>query len=472
MSSAATSLARRRAQEKIFKERENFLKDECKATYVAKWEAHTSISIEKRDVQNRVHRLAELGLGLLKQRQLNIKDLYMKDVSEWTINVNKLKNISTDDRINQMREKALRLKKKREKENQDFVTQCYERRWRDGCDELRTLHSKAITDKVTYDRKCAFAKHTEHHCDDETLLDNKQAQVIDINDKAQKTAMEKNIETKKALDAQMEFIRLQAEEFKQEKKIEEQEKLERWKRIDELEREKEILSRAEARARGEQILIENTKRIQDREKEYDTHRKQDLVLLEHALSKENQEKEKEKNQSNQGKEEAKEYLTFLRDQMVKENEDNAAVDSIRSEEMDKIWTKREVEEQNKQDARKKVLSEVHASRLQQIREKEIQKIKDRESLAKQVAISKLEWERQEQTEQEEANRKKEETIKNMLANKAVMEEKLKMKAKKRYDELLLQKEMQIEEKEHIDRIQKEAGNVVTNFPRRSSKMFS
>ena len=68
--------------------------------------------------------------------------------------------------------------------------------------------------------------------------------------------------------------------------------------------------------------------------------------------------------------------------------------------------------------------------------------------------------------------KKEETVKNMLANKAVMEEKSKLRDQEKERELLEQKEILMDEKDHLDRIKREAGNIVTSFPRRRSQMFA
>lgn len=140
--------------------------------------------------------------------------------------------------------------------------------------------------------------------------------------------------------------------------------------------------------------------------------------------------------------------------------------------MDKIWQKREILEKNKHEARRKLLSEVHASRLQQIRDKELIKKKEIDELAKQAEINQMEWEREEQAAKKEALQKKEATVRNMLANKETMEENSRLRAKEKQDELLLQQRINIDDKKHMERVEQEAKNVVTNFPRRKSEMFS
>ena len=476
MSLAATSLARRRAQEKIVKERRDFLKDESNATYVAQWEAQTAIRIEKQDLLYRANKFAENAACSLKKRQTKIRELYEKEELDWRVKIEILQHASKDNRIKEIREKANSLKEKREKERQDFVNLCYERQWRDGCDELRSLHSKAITDKVMINRKAAFEKFTEKkskHSDDfKKSTQFYECNDLDENGNNDKQKRKANLETKRALDAQMEFIREQEKKCREEKRMEEEEKLSSFEKNDEFEKQKEMKARRIARVRGEQILNENTKRINEREKEMDAHKKQDLILLEYALSKERLEIQNEENQKYQGKEASREYLQFLRDQMVKEKENTASVDKIRNEEMEKIWVKRENEEKCKHEMRRKFLAEVSVSRLQQIKDKEILKKQEMEELAKQVAADQIEWKRQDEVEREESLKKRNERIQNMLENKATVEENSKLRAREKQHQRMIQNELQISEKEHSDRIAKESGNIVTNFGRRRSSMFA
>lgn len=50
-------------------------------------------------------------------------------------------------------ERAHALKNAREKERQDFVKQCYDNRWRDACDDARTLDSQALESYVNQERQ-------------------------------------------------------------------------------------------------------------------------------------------------------------------------------------------------------------------------------------------------------------------------------------------------------------------------------
>jgi hypothetical protein len=121
--------------------------------------------------------------------------------------------------------------------------------------------------------------------------------------------------------------------------------------------------------------------------------------------------------------------------------------------MEKGLTKREKEMDDKSSKQKNDFKEVNESRMQQIRDKEILRKKEKDDLKRHVELSKIEWEQQGKKEIDEALRKKEATIQNMLANKLAMEEKSKLKKKEKENELLLQKKIQLDEKNHMIRVE-------------------
>lgn len=50
-------------------------------------------------------------------------------------------------------ERAHALKNAREKERQEFVKECYDNRWRDACDDARTLDSQALEQFMNQERQ-------------------------------------------------------------------------------------------------------------------------------------------------------------------------------------------------------------------------------------------------------------------------------------------------------------------------------
>jgi hypothetical protein len=457
MSLVAASLSRRRAQEKNVKDRQDFLKDESNATYVAKWEERTYVRIEHQDQRQRANQLAEVGKISLRRRQSNICELLSSEEQEWREKLEKSQNVSTTERMNHIHQKTKALKEKREKQRDDFVALMYEKQWRDGCDELRSLHSKAITDNVMRDRtivgnlKASHLEKTDGKTDNSFIVE-------ESGNNDNFNASKINEEMKIALDCQVALIKQCKHRYEEEIRLEEQQKLKEWQEMERLEKEKERKLRQDARVRGEQILEDSAKRIHDREKNKLNDRKHDSVLLKFALYKESKQIKKEKEQQCQGKEAAREYLSFLSDQMVRDQQDNVHIDVTRNQEMEKSFSKREKEMNDKSMKQRNILKEVNASRMQQIREKEILQKKEKADLKKQVELSQIEWDQQGQKEREEVIRKKEATIQNTLANKLAMEEKLKLKRKKKDNELLVQRQIQMDEKNHMSRVKQEVDN--------------
>ena len=457
MSLVAASLSRRRAQEKNVKDRQDFLKDESNATYVAKWEERTYVRIEHQDQRQRANQLAEVGKISLRRRQSNICELLSSEEQEWREKLEKSQNVSTTERMNHIHQKTKALKEKREKQRDDFVALMYEKQWRDGCDELRSLHSKAITDNVMRDRtivgnlKASHLEKTDGKTDNSFIVE-------ESGNNDNFNASKINEEMKIALDCQVALIKQCKHRYEEEIRLEEQQKLKEWQEMERLEKEKERKLRQDARVRGEQILEDSAKRIHDREKNKLNDRKHDSVLLKFALYKESKQIKKEKEQQCQGKEAAREYLSFLSDQMKRDQQDNVHIDVTRNQEMEKSFSKREKEMNDKSMKQRNILKEVNASRMQQIREKEILQKKEKADLKKQVELSQIEWDQQGQKEREEVIRKKEATIQNTLANKLAMEEKLKLKRKKKDNELLVQRQIQMDEKNHMSRVKQEVDN--------------
>lgn len=462
MSVVAASLARRRANEKIVNERKAFLKEECNSTSVAKWEERTMNRIAKQDVQNRVKSLTQIEENTLKQRQQNLYSLYNDDMGKWKVQFCELQNMSASERLEKLRKQALKLREKREKQRQNFVNECYDRQWRDGCDELRTLYSKAITEKVMNDRSQFFAinqiKNTPiSSLDIKCKSDDTE---YDHEDTIARTKAAKNQETKAALDIQMTYIHNRNNVERKERMKEEKQKLDQWKAEEEMERVKRSQAKKSAQKIGEEIQQANAERKIKREKDVATQREQDLVLLKVALRKEEQDIQLEAKQKDEGKEAAKEHLLFLREQMIQEKEETDTVDAIRQSEMEKTLNKREMVIKMQNEKKRRLLTQVNETRIEQIKQKERHLKQEQDELRNQVSITLLGLKNQEQQEREQAIKTKEAIIQNMIANKKAMKEKSDKKAKEKEDELEFHRKIMTREEELMKRIEKDAKTMI------------
>ncbi len=463
MSLVATSLARRRANEKIVNERVEFLKEECNATSVAQWEQRTMSRILKQEIQNRVTQFSQKEEISLQQRQSKLKELYHNDVKKWNLQFDELQTMSADERLEIIRQQAEQLRTKRENENQTFVSECYDRRWRDECDELRTLHSKAITERVMNDRSKAFRNESTGSSNEKSKRDSDKfgsiviiSQEENTEEKSEEDGLRNRIEIKAALDAQMEYIKKRSITERDERMKEEVQKLELWKEEDRLAKVKASYSRQAARKVGDDIQLANARKKANIEMEEAQQRQEDLILLRVAMKKEKKEIELEERRKNEGKEAALEHLFFLRKQMIREKEETETVDTTRKVEMERILNRRENIIRCQNEEKRKLLADVNQSRLRQIKEKEIRNREEKEAIKKQVSISLQELREEEKEENERAMKKKQETVQNMLANKQAMEEKAKQKAKEREEQLRFHRNLMKQEEEVLRKIEIEA----------------
>lgn len=65
----------------------------------------------------------------------SLQSLYSSEMTDWEQTVQSSREISQDDIMNQIRDRAYMLKDRREKERQQFVSECYERQWANACEE-------------------------------------------------------------------------------------------------------------------------------------------------------------------------------------------------------------------------------------------------------------------------------------------------------------------------------------------------
>ena len=454
---AAASLARKRAEEKIVRDREIFLKEEFNATCVARWEQRTSARIERQDLINKEKERSEFDAQKLQERQFEIRDLYAREELELRKELEKSNYVSIDDRMKAIRERATVLQEKRAKEKEALVKACYDRQWRDGCDDVRTLKAKAITDRLMFDRKNAL---DIKQCDpDDPKEDGKNQLIQELEKKEKEEGLErlrKNKETKIALDEQVRFNKFRKEKALRERQIEEAKQLETWTLENEMEKQKELYALRQARARGEDTLETNAQRLKNRERAESQKHKEEIIMLNYALRKEknDMEREEEERQKNQGQ--AQEYRVFLQQQMVKDQQDTHQIENIRDRAMEDIWQRRDAEMEAKNTARDKLMLEVNASRDAQIREKNKVAEEMRRKEAAEVDRNIELWEKERQNELDKENKKKERTINNMRFNKSMMEEKIREADLEKQRKFLVQKEMTLAEQNYQKRVEEES----------------
>jgi len=455
--SIASSLAKRRAQERIVKEREIFLKDEFKATSIAKWQEKSDNRIRKQDLEVRVRRLRDKNAEDLVTRRGKLKDLYEGEKEQWEQELKRSTEVPLEQKINAIRERANELQLKRQHENEAFVADCFHRQWSEGSDEVRSLKSKALMDKLMYDRKHTIRKkESDGQSNKENSGNNTQLmQALEKKDK--EDAIEKqrrNLEIKLALDNQVEFHEQQHMQKVEQRQKEEAAQLKSWEDEEEEETNKVKDKKQIARERGKNIALANKQRFDDREADRIQKRREESILLDFALDKERKYIKAEMTNQEQNQGAANDYTKFLRDQMVKDAEGACEVERKRDAEMQAIWKKKDNDLKDKEDNRRRLAIEVKTSRDAQIYEKKRAEENRKITEAKEVQYNISVLERQLLDEKLAKEEVKKRTMENMLWNKNKMEEKFGERNRQKQEQYLIQKEDA--EKEYQERVSKEA----------------
>ena len=332
---------------------------------------------------------------ILEDRRNRLKALYEYEMDKWKTIIIESQHETIEERMNKIRDKAHRLKEQRERERQSFVNNCYYRQWRDGCDEARKLESKAVIQQVIKDRE--LCDNVPRDSDVNGPLEQLYLTSLPLwaDEEAEiKEQLEKNSALRQALDYQVSFNKETKQQQENMQKEEEKELLASWKREMNEAKRQELQRVAEARATGLKTLQTNKENLKAFEQERHEEHKRDIVLLNYAMKKEEDEIKAEIDKKERAQEETRQYTKFLREQMIRESIDTGELDAIRNREEERIWLDRDAKLKAQDDARNRLLREVQEGRALQMYEKqklkELEEQIELEELTKRLAVSRKE----------------------------------------------------------------------------------
>jgi len=468
-----------RAREDELYQNELKLKEEFKLSALAEWEEKTSKTIAKRQIELRAKKLAEEEADDLSDRREALKALYKQEMADWKVMLaNQAETL--EERKERIRARAHLLKDQREAERQRFVKEMYDKQWRAACDDARTLDSNAVVEKLVRDRKAAVnyregdgkvkaAEEAAH----QAALWKKQMDELDAKEKAdQKKRHDRNVSNRESLDEQVRILNAKKKELKDRNLAYERSELARWKAEEEAEKKKQQDLLEAAYARGKATKEFNVANMGKDKVRKAKERQQDLLLLQYAMEVEKADIAREQGKREEEKRVSQQYRAFLEAQMIKEAEDTKDIDEHRKRESEKIWIKRDNDKKAQDDARATLMREVDLGRKEQIRLQKEKAEDDRKYFLEQVALDKLEWDRQEQAEQDKLKRIRDgvrhnnETLKSQIAlrekNRRVEEQ----------QKFLLNKQMAYMEKLHQQRLSEQAGFVRDYHPRKHTQWYT
>jgi hypothetical protein len=386
------ALARRRATEALQAERLAYVDHNAKASQLVAFEHRTAKRIEANNVSRKAEGFRQRDSQQLKDRQKAMAELYAAEMREWERQVQEKNNVTMEERMEEIRAKALRLKDAREKERKQYIESCYERQWRASSEEARKAESQAILTRLLKEREKEETEPSHY----QTLeIEAKRLEALELEQRkqqldkkaadAERKIREKNLATKEALDLQVAAKRQQERDLALRLQKEDAEDAQR------IENEKAAVLLAEKVRRSQQeetrknISAENAQKSKERENATVNEREQDLTLLAFALDKERRDIALEAAAKEQNVGMAREYMAFLQEQMKKDQNDTSRIDAIRETKAEEIWLQRDAELAAQAEARRRMMTEVDTSRRIQMKKQIEQLERDRQELARYVA---------------------------------------------------------------------------------------
>ena len=303
----------------------------------------------------------------MNRTNTEIHSLYSNDKASWEKEADARMAKSKDERIEQIRSRAYRLKANREAERLEFVKDCYHRQWRDSCDEMRVLQSKELLNRIVLERKLDTQKKVDSINNDKHPENMCVLKTVEVDE--QQKHRESIIESRRALDKQIELKKKQTAATAAERRREEQEQMRLMTTLEEEARESERRSHEKAKQRQKEMFEDKMQRYREKQIRRDLDKHQDAILLQRALALEQETILAEQSKKHDGKEASQEFIRCLKEQTQHEEIEKENVDRIRAQQMDRLAKKidermaaEEVERQMQQE-------QIKRSREQQILKK-------------------------------------------------------------------------------------------------------
>ncbi|KAL7520170.1 hypothetical protein ACHAWX_004914 [Stephanocyclus meneghinianus] len=439
---------RRRDQEYLLQEQESFLRQHHNTERILDWENRTNLQIQQREVSDLTQKLLREDDDQLHQRQQDVQTLYKDEMNEWKDLLKDKLTVTSEQKMEQIRERVFALKAKREAERQEYVKECYRKQWKDACDDLRPIESRAAIDRLAEDRKLMLK--TKNALLQQEKLDHcgasQSMSFLQNRDDGSNHRRQINAETKQALDGQLQWKKEQQAAMEAQRKQEEEEQLRHFAHLEQKAKESQNKLLQKAKKEGQDMYQETIQRAELREQRRKLERDHDLILLRQALEIERNQIAAEKAKKEEGKEAASEYVQFFREQLKQQANERKLVNAIQDEATEKIFKKNDEKLMAEAARRRQWMEEVKVSRQEQIRMKEREAENQRAKEEVEVEKAKSALRRQEDVEKKKEEQIKAEKIENVRANKALMEMMAKDREMEKQETFLSNKQSQYAER--------------------------
>eukprot|EP00752_Nemacystus_decipiens_P010861 g9656.t1 len=469
---------RKRDKERRWEESVEGIAATDKVIAFANWENKTADAIATRAGGERLRSLEGANAEALLARRHQVADLYNREMEQWEYEI--LNSAETiEQRKARILEKATKLKNAREASRRNYVQECYDRQWRDACDDARTLDSKANTEWVTAQRWEQVAEKAAREEENARLEEQHMTKIrerIAYLEAQEQAAQEKrerrNQLMRNDLNTQVAYNADRRRQLWEQTARDDLKELNELRAIVRAEEEKAEAKKKEAYARGAEVRDFNEARKELRAIAAEQAKQQDLILLEYAIQKDKAGEAEEQAKREEEKRVLRQYNEYLKEQMVKEAQDEAQYDAIRQKAEGRIWDQRDAQLKAQHDAREALMQQVHLGRQEQIRLKALREAEQLKADMEQARLDKESFLAEEAREREKEMRKRQELLDNTAKLREQMAGARAQAEREQQEEYLRVKQMEAYERRHRERLDKQAGVVITHHPLKHTQWYT
>jgi hypothetical protein len=457
---AATHLQQRhRDQERELSKTQSFLAQQKDTQHKHDFELRTQRIIEQREVVDITRKLLLKSEEELEKRKQEMAELHEGEMSDWKKTIESSKVVSQEQQMEIIRDRAYKLKAQRENERQAFVSECLEKQWADGCDELRQIQSKTTFDRLMKDQAEIIKTSKNVSFEPEphfaTSLINKDE--TSDNEKRRQASLE----LKLALDHQVQWKKAQAEEMTRKRQNEEKDSLKLLAMAEEKTKQAAKEALEKAKRSGEETAKDLQRRATERDKREAIEFEQNRILLRNVLdmeeSKLHAEKEKKYVDRNANvKFDSWKGEETKRDRII---DDTTAAIRLKNENaMSKLHDDKVAAEAE----RKRIwLQEIDASRQEQIHRKQIEATLIRKEKERDAAEIMAALRHAEEADKRNAEKALALRIETMQENKRCMGQRAKENELKQMERHFVLDQIKNDDKVHLARLDEQMKRMLT-----------
>eukprot|EP01083_Nonionella_stella_P049695 132366_1 len=341
----------------------------------AVWEQDTEKTIERNEV------LASVKYAQLKRRESvnhrrsKLANLVQEEVGRYKVMIGNMAETPQLKR-ERMLERANEIKRKTEDVRLKFVDECYERRFREECDEMNAHKGQSLLLACSQQqRRQMEEKDMLARLDDEREEKYARLWEEDMRRKefAERAKLDKAARARQdsidGVAAQMVEVNARKEEEKQRAEAEQQMRLDWEKAKDQDDSERRERERQRLEKRREEVL-KYTNEVEQRKKaELDAEKSFEKEYIETVLAKEESEKVKEEDKREGNRQDIHDYMAYLNSQRREKEELDRQLDKLREEQLEIEYRKRALQWDKEKLARERLLKTVLQGRQEQVDQK-------------------------------------------------------------------------------------------------------